>query len=133
MEILEGKIRKAVEELQSLRKENTRLRSEHETLKSQFALTAGDSRKAQRILAEYDQLRRSQEQATVRVAGDGDPNVFLVVDRSADMRVEDLAGGRVRMAGARDDIAALIDRYPDARFAVIAFASRPSLDWPLSA
>jgi Ca-activated chloride channel family protein len=73
------------------------------------------------------------EQATVRVAGDGDPNVFLVVDRSADMRVEDLAGGRVRMAGARDDIAALIDRYPDARFAVIAFASRPSLDWPLSA
>jgi Ca-activated chloride channel homolog len=75
----------------------------------------------------------SDEQATVRVAGDGDPNVFLVVDRSADMRVEDLAGGRVRMAGARDDIAALIDRYPDARFAVIAFASRPSLDWPLSA
>ncbi|MDT5187364.1 MAG: Ca-activated chloride channel, partial [Mycobacterium sp.] len=27
----------------------------------------------------------------------------------------------------------LIDRYPDARFAVISFASRPSLDWPLSA
>ena len=26
------------------------------------------------------------------------------------------------MAGARDDISALIDRYPDARFAVIAFA-----------
>ncbi|MDT5104255.1 MAG: Ca-activated chloride channel [Mycobacterium sp.] len=74
----------------------------------------------------------SDEQGTVRVAGDGDPNVFLVVDRSADMRVDDLAGGRERMAGARDDIAALIDRYPHARFAVIAFASRPSLDWPLS-
>jgi Ca-activated chloride channel family protein len=75
----------------------------------------------------------SDEQGTVRVAGDAAPNVFLVVDRSADMRVEDLGGGRERMAGARDDIAALIDRYPDARFAVIAFASRPSLDWPLSA
>jgi hypothetical protein len=75
----------------------------------------------------------SDDQGTVRAAGDADPNVFIVVDRSADMRVEDLAGGRERMAGARDDISALIDRYPDARFAVIAFASRPSLDWPLSA
>lgn len=75
----------------------------------------------------------SDDQGIIRAAGDGDPNVFIVVDRSADMRVEDLAGGRERMAGARDDISALIDRYPDARFAVIAFASRPSLDWPLSA
>lgn len=75
----------------------------------------------------------SDHQGTIRAAGDGDPNVFIVVDRSADMRVGDLAGGRERMAGARDDISALIDRYPDARFAVIAFASRPSLDWPLSA
>jgi hypothetical protein len=73
------------------------------------------------------------DQGTIRAAGDAEPNVFIVVDRSADMRVEDLAGGRERMAGARDDISALIDRYPDARFAVIAFASRPSLDWPLSA
>ena len=67
LEILEGKIRKAIEELQTLRKENERLHSECETLKSQFTLTAGESRKAQRILAEYDQLRRNQEQATVRV------------------------------------------------------------------
>jgi Ca-activated chloride channel family protein len=74
----------------------------------------------------------SDDQGIVRAAGDGDPNVFIVVDRSADMRVEDLSSGRERMAGARDDIAALIDRYPDARFAVISFASRPSLDWPLS-
>jgi hypothetical protein len=75
----------------------------------------------------------SDDQGVVRAAGDGDPNVFIVVDRSADMRVGDLAGGRERIAGARDDISALIDRYPDARFAVISFASRPSLDWPLSA
>jgi hypothetical protein len=75
----------------------------------------------------------ADDQGTVRVAGDGDPNVFLVVDRSADMGVEDLPGGRDRMAGARDDIAALLDLYPNARFAVITFASHPSLDWPLSA
>jgi Ca-activated chloride channel family protein len=75
----------------------------------------------------------SDDQGAIRAAGDGEPNVFIVVDRSADMRVADLPGRRERMAGARDDVSALIDRYPDARFAVIAFASRPSLGWPLSA
>ena len=40
---------------------------------------------------------------------------------------------RTRMDVARDDIAALILRYPQARFAVIDFASAPALDWPLSA
>lgn len=67
-----------------------------------------------------------------RAAGDREPNVFVVLDRSADMSVRDI-DGRTRMAVAHDDIAALIDRYPDARFAVLGFTSRPSLDWPLSA
>lgn len=59
-------------------------------------------------------------------------NVFFVVDRSADSAVDDLPGGRSRISAMREDIDALIDRYPQARFALIAFASRPSLDWPLS-
>ena len=67
-----------------------------------------------------------------RSAGDTEPNVFLVVDRSPDMAVEDI-DGRSRMDVARNDLEALIDRYPRARFAVIGFASAPSLDWPLSA
>ncbi|CAN5555707.1 hypothetical protein BH09ACT7_BH09ACT7_44880 [soil metagenome] len=71
------------------------------------------------------------EQAT-RTAGGAEPNVFLVIDRSPDMSVRDL-DDRTRMDVAREDIEALIDRYPDARFAVIGFASAPSLDWPLSA
>jgi hypothetical protein len=75
----------------------------------------------------------TEDQGPTRVAGDTAPNVFLVVDRSPDMRVEDWDGDRARMTGVRDDVAALIDRYPDARFAVITFSSRPSLDWPLSA
>ncbi len=37
------------------------------------------------------------------------------------------------MEVARNDLEALIDRYPRARFAVIGFSSAPSLDWPLSA
>jgi Ca-activated chloride channel family protein len=71
-------------------------------------------------------------QHVARVADDNAPNVFLVVDRSPDMEVVDSGDATSRMSEARDDIGALIDRYPDARFAVIAFASRPSLDWPLS-
>lgn len=51
-------------------------------------------------------------------AGDGEPNVFLVIDRSP--------------AAGTPDVTAIIDRYPNARVAVISFASAPSLDWPLS-
>jgi FtsZ-binding cell division protein ZapB len=67
LELLETKIRKVVEQIQTLRRENERLKSECATLKSQIALTSGESRKIQRVLAEYDQLKRNQEQVTVRV------------------------------------------------------------------
>ncbi|AQT80500.1 hypothetical protein B1R94_16330 [Mycolicibacterium litorale] len=59
-------------------------------------------------------------------------NVFLVVDRSVDTRVEDYGAGGSRMSGMRADMAAIIDAYPQARFALIGFASTPSIDWPLS-
>jgi len=65
-------------------------------------------------------------------AGDSDVNVFFVVDRSVDSRVQDFGVNTSRMAGMRKDIAALVDQYPRARFAVISFSSRASLDWPLS-
>ena len=58
-------------------------------------------------------------------------NVYFVVDRSADSAITDF-GGAPRMSGIRDDIETLIDAHPDARFAVISFASRPAIDWPLS-
>jgi hypothetical protein len=60
-------------------------------------------------------------------------NVFYVVDRSAAGAATDYGDGTPRIAGVRSDIAALTTRYPHARFALITFASRPSLDWPLSA
>ena len=72
------------------------------------------------------------DDSATRSAGDTEPNVFLVVDRSPDMAVADI-DGRSRMEVAREDIEALIDRYPRARFAVIGFASAPILQWPLSA
>lgn len=59
-------------------------------------------------------------------------NVFFLVDRSVNGRVEDQPAAASRMSGIRSDITALIDQYPRARFAVISFASHARLDWPLS-
>lgn len=59
-------------------------------------------------------------------------NVYFLVDRSADSAIADF-GGQPRMSGIRDDIEAVMDAHPGARFAVISFASRPAIDWPLSA
>ncbi|CAA0110245.1 Uncharacterised protein [Mycolicibacterium vanbaalenii] len=58
-------------------------------------------------------------------------NVYFVVDRSADSAIADHGEG-TRMAGIRQDMRELIDAHPGSRFAVIAFASRPAIDWPLS-
>ncbi|WP_445170040.1 vWA domain-containing protein [Mycolicibacterium sp. Dal123E01] len=58
-------------------------------------------------------------------------NVFFVVDRSVDSRVEDF-GGATRMAGIRSDMSAIVDAYPGARFAAIGFSSAAAIDWPLS-
>lgn len=64
-------------------------------------------------------------------AADAEPTVFLVVDRSPAMGVTD-SDGRDRMSAVREDIAAVLDAYPRARFAVVAFAAAPTLEWPLS-
>ena len=74
----------------------------------------------------------SDERTTPAGAADGQPNVFLIVDRSPGMGVADLAGGRSRMDAVREDVAAVLDKYPEARFGVITFASGPSVEWPLS-
>ncbi|WNG88385.1 VWA domain-containing protein [Mycobacterium sp. ITM-2016-00317] len=58
-------------------------------------------------------------------------NVYFVVDRSADSALTD-PDGRQRMAQMRDDIGELVAAHPGARFALISFASRPAIDWPLS-
>ena len=68
-----------------------------------------------------------------RVADRDAPNVFLVLDRSPDMRVADYPDGASRMSVAREDALRLVDRYPGARVALISFAARPVLEWPLSA
>jgi hypothetical protein len=83
------------------------------------------------IAAARPGLEPSGQQAAASAASGQNVNVFFLVDRSADSGVADYAG-KPRIDGIRADIGALIDRYPRARFAMISFASRASLDWPLS-
>lgn len=61
----------------------------------------------------------------------GGANVFFVVDRSAESATPGY-GGSPRMAGMREDMATLMRLHPEARFAVITFAARPTIQWPLS-
>lgn len=82
------------------------------------------------IAAARPGIEHGERDAAATRAADN-TNVFFIVDRSPDSAVDDL-DGRSRMSGIRNDIETLIDQYPGARFALIAFASRPSLDWPLS-
>lgn len=76
-------------------------------------------------------FRGNESHRGTTAAGDN-LNVFLIVDRSADARVEDYGAGKPRIAGMRDDIATLIEQYPAARYALVGVASRAVLDWPLS-
>jgi hypothetical protein len=83
------------------------------------------------IAAMRPSLPTGGQQAAASTPSSANANVFLVVDRSPSSAVADY-GDTSRMDGIRADIAGLIDRYPGARFAEIAFSSRASLDWPLS-
>ncbi|MCV7281800.1 VWA domain-containing protein [Mycolicibacterium flavescens] len=62
-----------------------------------------------------------------------DVNLILVVDRSVTSRVADYGDKQARMVGIRDDITALLDEYRGARVAMIGFATKAAVDWPLSA
>jgi len=80
-------------------------------------------------------FRDDENRSGITAAAGENLNVFLIVDQSADSDVDDygVSGtGEPRIAGMRDDITALIQQYPAARYALVTFTSRASLDWPLS-
>ena len=66
-EELEAKIRKVAEMIGTLRRENQQMKTECDSLKSHVIMLTGENHKAQRILADYDQLRRKHEQVTHKV------------------------------------------------------------------
>ncbi len=66
-EELEAKIRKVVEVISFLQRENKQLKTECESLNSHVSMLTGENNNAQRALANYDQLRKKHEQVTHKV------------------------------------------------------------------
>ncbi|PKI91074.1 VWA domain-containing protein [Actinomycetales bacterium SN12] len=61
-----------------------------------------------------------------------DTDVVMVVDTTASIVAEDWAGDRPRIDGVRDDVQAIVDEYPGARFALISFDAAAQLRLPLT-
>lgn len=61
-----------------------------------------------------------------------DLNVFFVVDSTTSMVAEDHGDGLPRMQGARQDMMAIAEELPGARFAVITFDTKGHVRMPLT-
>lgn len=59
-------------------------------------------------------------------------DIFIVVDTSASMIAEDWGDGEPRLAGVREDVQAIVDRYPGARFSLVTFDSTTAVRLPLT-
>jgi Ca-activated chloride channel family protein len=65
-------------------------------------------------------------------AASADLNVFFVVDTTTSMVAEDYGNAEPRMAGVRQDIAAIAQELPGARFSVITFDTTAHVRMPLT-
>jgi len=61
-----------------------------------------------------------------------DTDVIVMVDTTASMVAEDWDGDEERMAGVREDVRALVEAYPGARFALLTFDAAAQLRLPLT-
>lgn len=59
-------------------------------------------------------------------------DVFVVVDTSASIVAEDWGDGQPRLAGVREDVQAIVDAYPGARFSLVTFDSETQVRLPLT-
>ncbi|GAB3597704.1 vWA domain-containing protein [Microbacterium tumbae] len=61
-----------------------------------------------------------------------DTDIVLVVDTTASIVAEDWDDGETRLTGVREDVQAIVDEYPGARFALISFDAAAELRLPLT-
>lgn len=61
-----------------------------------------------------------------------DTDIVLVVDTTASIVAEDWGDGEPRLDGIRDDVRALVEEYPGARFALITSDAAAELRMPLT-
>lgn len=66
-EELEAKIKRVAEAIGALKRENQRLKTECDSLKSHVAMLSSENHKAQRAMADYEVLRKKHEIITHRV------------------------------------------------------------------
>lgn len=59
-------------------------------------------------------------------------DIFIVVDTSASIVAEDWADGKPRLDGVREDVQAIVQQYPGARFALLTFDTTTSVRLPLT-
>ncbi|GAA3669538.1 vWA domain-containing protein [Microbacterium marinilacus] len=59
-------------------------------------------------------------------------DVVLLVDTTASIVAEDWGDGRPRLEGVREDVEAIVEAYPGARFALITFDSAAEVRLPLT-
>jgi len=64
---IQEKIRKLIEQMGALRTENKKLREDQEATRATVELLSGENQRAQKILADYQQIRKRQEQAAQKV------------------------------------------------------------------
>ena len=64
---IEEKIRKLVDRLKVLRTENRKLREDQEATRATVELLSSENHRAQKILADYQQIRKRQEQAAQKI------------------------------------------------------------------
>jgi hypothetical protein len=67
IEEVEEKIHRVVEAIGALRRENQQLKIECDSLRSHISLLTGENNKAQKILADFDLLRKKHDQVAHRV------------------------------------------------------------------
>lgn len=61
-----------------------------------------------------------------------DTDIVLAVDTTASIVAEDWDGDRPRLEGVREDVQAIVEEYPGARFALITFDAAAELRLPLT-
>lgn len=61
-----------------------------------------------------------------------DVDVLFVVDRTTSMAAEDWNGNQPRLRGVAHDVRKVAERYPGARFALVTFTDRGTVEMPFS-
>lgn len=64
---IQDKIRKLVDQMTALRSENRKLREEHEATRASIELLSAENHRAQKILADFQHVRKRQEQAAQKI------------------------------------------------------------------